>query len=531
MRAGQGRRGRGLAIAAALALGAALLLGGWSEAPGQEQVLNAGKYGALATYDPHAGGLDTMWWTLNNFYEPLVDMNDELSGFRPVLATAWRVSRDGLTYTFTLRDGVRFNDGTPFDSTAVKLSIERAQALKKAAFIYVKPIVKVETPAPNTLVVHLDRPYNPFLAGLRYLLIVSPKALRDHDKGDRAEAWLRDHTAGTGPYTLVKWEQNIIHVAKKNDLYWRGWAPTKFTTLNLRHIYEPETQRLMIEKGELDIAENISKDALPALKRNPNLVVHERAGTSLMVTYLNTQAGPTKDPRVRQAIHHLWNQEAFNAIVGHTANPGPLYAPLLGKDWRMENPYPYNPERAKQLLAEAGYGAGGFSLRFQSQKGDIDKRAIFEIFQAELVKLGIRMEFFEDTWPALVKKATDWGKDKDPNTAIHLFGYFRPMLTFTPYDFLFHMYHSEAYPTKGGRNFTYYTNPEYDRLINEGIVSMDPDRELKLLRQAAEIVWKDAALVVNGRIVDKIVLRKDVKGYIYLGDRISYRYYEMSRER
>ena len=177
---------------------------------------------------------------------------------------------------------------------------------------------------------------------------------------------------------LERWEQNIIHVGKKNPLYWRGWPANKFTTINLRHIYEPETQRLMIEKGELDWAENITKDALPALKRNPALTVYEKPGTSLMVTYINTQTPPTKDLRVRQAIHHMWNQEAFGAITGHAPNPGPLFTPLLGKDWRMENPYPYNPDRAKKLLAEAGYPNGGFTLRFQSQKGDVDKRAIFE---------------------------------------------------------------------------------------------------------------------------------------------------------
>lgn len=515
-----------LPLAALLALA---LLG--PPARAQEQVLNVGKYGSPATYDPHAGGLDTMWWTLNNFYESLLDFNEELTGLRPVLATSWRVSRDGLTYTFTLREGVRFADGTPFDAGAVKLSIERAQALKKAAYLYVKPVVRIETPSPQTLVLHLDRPYNPFLAGLRYLLVVSPRALREHDRGDRAEGWLRDHTAGTGPYGLERWEPNIIHVAKRNPLYWRGWPANRFTILNLRHVYEPETQRLMIEKGELDIAENVTRDALPALKRNPDLVVHEKVGTSVMYTLLNTQAGPTKDPRVRQAIHHLWHQEAFNAITGNVANEGPLYPPLLGKGWRMANPYPYDPERARKLLAEAGYGAGGFTLRFQSQKGDVDKRAIFEIFQAELNKLGIRLEFFEDTWPALVKKATDWSKDRDPNTAIHLFSYFRPMLTFSPYDFLFHIFHSDAYPTKGGRNFTYYTNPEYDRLINEAMVTLDAEQERRLLRQAAELVWRDPAIVVNGRIVDKLVMRKDVKGFIYMGDRISYRYYDMYRER
>ena len=496
-----------------------------------ENVLNVGKYTQLGSYDPHAGALDTLWWTGNNFYESLLDVNDDLASLRPVLATSWTSSKDGKTFTFELREGVKFSDGTPFDSAAVRLSVHRAQALKKAASLWIKPLARVETPSPSTVVFHLDQANAMFLPGLRFLLIVSPKALREHDKGDQAQGWLRDHTAGTGPYVLERWEPNIIHVGKKNPHYWRGWPAGKFTTLNLRHIYEPETQRLMIEKGELDWSENVTKDAVPALKRNPNLTVYEKAGTSIMVTYLNTNVPPTKDLRVRQAIHHLWNQEAFNAITGHAASPGPLFTPILGADWKLENPYPYNAERAKKLLAEAGYPNGGFTLRFQSQKGDVDKRAVFELMQAELNKLNIRLEFFDDTWPALVKRATDWGATRDPATAIHLFGYFRPMFIPTALDFLFNMYHSEGFPTKGGRNFTYYANPQYDRLINEAMATVDRDRALRLERQAAELVWKDAAVVVNGRIVDKFVARKDVKGFVYLGDRVSFRYYDMYREK
>ena len=93
------------------------------------------------------------------------------------------------------------------------------------------------------------------------------------------------------------------------------------------------------------------------------------------------------------------------------------------------------------------------------------------------------------------------------------------------------MYHSDANPMKGGRNFTYYSNPEYDKLVNEAMTTTDRDRDLKLSRQAAELVWRAAALIVNGRIVDKFVARKDVKGFVYLGDRVSFRYYDMYRER
>src|SRR6202022_3360672 len=145
-----------------------------------------------------------------------------------------------------------------------------------------------------------------------------------------------------------------------------------------------------------------------------------------------------------------------------------------------------------------------FQLRYQSQKGDADKRAIFEIFQAELSKLNIGLELFDDTWPALVKRATDWGATRDAGTAVHMFGYFRPMFIPTPYDFLFSMYHSAAYPTKGGRNFTYYTNPDYDRLVNDSMMTLDAAREQRQLRQAPELLWKAPGGGGKGRIADKI---------------------------
>ena len=99
------------------------------EAFAQENVLNVGKYGQLSSYDPHAGALDTMWWTLNNFYESLVDLNDDISGLRPVLATAWQVAPSGKIYTMTLRSGVKFNDGTAFDAAIPEFTLSMPRVL------------------------------------------------------------------------------------------------------------------------------------------------------------------------------------------------------------------------------------------------------------------------------------------------------------------------------------------------------------------------------------------------------------------
>ena len=385
----------------------------------------------------------------------------------------------------------------PFDSASVKLSVERAQALKKAAYLWIKPVIRVETPSPTTVVFHLEQPNSMFLPGLRLLLVVSPKALKEEDKGDQAQGWLREHTAGTGAYVLERWQPNIISVAKKNPHYWRGWPANKFTTVNLRHVYEPETQRLMIEKGELDWAENVTKDSPPALKRNPNLTVYERLGTSIMVTYLNTHAGPTKDRRVRQAIHHLWNQEAFNAITGHSASPGPLFTPILGKEWKMDNPYPYDPAKARKpggrrdaerrvhAALPVAEGRRGQARHLRADAGRAE--------QAEHQGRVLRGH---------VARARPEGDGLGPRQEP---GHRHPPVQLLPPDVhpdrarlpLQHVPLRGDAP-EGRPELHVLRELEYDRVVNEALATPDREREAALDRQAAEIVWQDPAAVVTG---------------------------------
>ena len=145
--------------------GPRLLTGPWPAQ--QENVLNVGKYAQLGSYDPHAGALDTLWWTGNNFYESLLDLNDDLASLRPVLATSWTVSKDGKTYTFKLRDGRQVQRRHP-------VRLRGREALRGAGPgpeegrlpLRSSRSAKVETPSPNTVVFHLEQPNNTFLPGL-----------------------------------------------------------------------------------------------------------------------------------------------------------------------------------------------------------------------------------------------------------------------------------------------------------------------------------------------------------------------------
>ena len=289
-------------------------------------MLNVGKYAQLVRTTRTRGPLDTLWWTGNNFYESLLDLGDDMSGAAAGAGHRrgrWRPA--GKTYTFTLRErrevqrrhALRLRRGEALGRAGAGPEEGRLPLRQADRHGWRRP----RRPRSSSTWTSPTTRSWPACASCSSS---APRPLKDNDKGgDNAQGWLREHTAGTGPYVLEKWEPNIIHVGRKNPGYWRGWPANKFTTLNLRHIYEPETQRLMIEKGELDWRRTSPRTALPALKRNADPHRLREARHQLMVTYLNTQAGPTKDLRVRQALHHLWNQEAFNAITGHAANAGP----------------------------------------------------------------------------------------------------------------------------------------------------------------------------------------------------------------
>ncbi|MBI3077366.1 MAG: ABC transporter substrate-binding protein [Deltaproteobacteria bacterium] len=496
----------------------------------RQETLTVGQYTDFVSLDPHAGISSDWTMTRGNLYEALVDLDEQMQ-LKPALATSWRISPDGRTYTFTLRPGVRFSDGTPFDAQAMKLSVERLLTLKKGPYLYAKMVRSMETPDSHTIVFHLDRPYSAFLRGLRFVFAVSPKAVKEHEvRGDWAQGWLSQHSAGTGPYKVLEWKRGITMTWVKNEHYWGGWAGPRFTTIHLRMIYDPAAQRLMLEKGDLDFAQNIIIDDVPALKRHPQVTVYENIGAGGSFICMNTAAGPTRDPLVRRALSHAWNHKAYEAVRRGVAprGNGPTPEVVLGKAYNPDELYPYDLGKARALLAQAGYPNGGFTLRFLTQKGDEQKRVQFEVLQGELHKLNIRLELIEETWPAMNRRLADWARTRDPATAVHLIAVWIPANLFHPWEWLYLRYHTEAI---GIRNFSFYSNPRLDRLMEEALAAIDPKKEQQLWIQANEMILQEAPMLYLDRIVDIAAARKEIKGYVYLQSRAACPCYRMSRAR
>lgn len=520
-------RPRGVRLALTVLL--ALVAGSPATAVAQNAI-RVGLYGEIVTHDPHVERNRYGIVLLRNVYEPLVDLKPGTTQLEGVLATSWTVSDDGRVYTFQLRPGVKFSDGTPFGADAVKLNIERIQKLKLGPFLQVRPIKQVEVVADQSVRITLDKPFAPFLRGLALVRFISPAALKANAGTDDAQKWLVDNTAGTGPYKAVAWKHGREIAWTRNEHHWRPFGPKQFDRVVLRVINEPSTQQLMLEKGDLDIIYLFNRDDVPRLRANPKLQIVEGLPWEQQYIMLNGMLAPTNSRKVREAFAHVWNPAEYVELMGGTVLPsdGPVPADLIGARG-SQVVYKYDVERARGLLRESGI-APGTTITLMYNKGDEPKRLAVELFQAQLAKAGVSAKVEVDAWPAQLKFMTDWFKAPNPQTGKHGAGFISSPRFGTGWDMLYYLFHSDA---RGGvgSNLMNYSNPQVDALINEAATIQDEDKANELLRRATKLIADDAPFVFVSRTKELIPMQKTIKGLVYRKELTRYvLFYELTRE-
>jgi peptide/nickel transport system substrate-binding protein len=499
-----------------------------SAGAGDVETLNVGFYIEPTSYDPHVV-TSTDVFVAWNIYEPLVDFRRDTVQLEGKLATSWEVSADQKLYTFKLRRGVKFHDGTPFTAAAVKTSIERIQHFKRGVSWLLTAVKEVKVVDDYTVQVVLTKPDIAFQQGLPFIYVVSPTAVkaRESAPGDLAGTWFSDHSAGTGPYKIESWGRGSRLVLTKFDDYWRGWKGQHVSKVVYHSVLESGTQRLMVEKGDMDIPLVANADDIAAYRKNANVVVDTKPGTELMYIRMHNQAGPTKDKRVRQALSLAFDWKTYETVMRGNTSPsdGPAPKELLD-GWKPEGVMrEYNPDRAKKLLAEAGH-PNGFKLAYLYNKGDEEKRVMGEVWQAGLQKIGVALEIKVMTWPTLVERLSSWGDNRSEAAAEGSYGQYTNARIADAYAFLYFMYHSTA--SKGsGRNFMYYSNPKVDDLIARA-ASVTPQERLKLYREASQLIVDDVPDIFVNKLPDNSVRRKVVQGHYFdpLSSR-AYHFYDL----
>jgi peptide/nickel transport system substrate-binding protein len=446
---------------------------------------------------------------LSNVYETLTFFNPPgaKEALSPKLAVSWEPNATSTEWTFKLRKGVKFHDGTPFNAEAVKFSLERTKELGLGAAFILDPLDKIEPVDDLTVKFTLKfaAPLDLILSSGYAASMISPAAK------DKDNKWFNEgNDAGTGPYMIETYnhDQNAILTQFKD--YWGGWQEGQFTKVVFENYSDPTVAEQQIRSGEVDFTHTLPFENYEALAQAEGVVVDVTPSFQNLVGLLNNLKPPLDNPKVRQALSYSFPYDvvAKNLYAGKgTLAKGPVPADMWGHNHEIKG-YTFDPDKAKALLAEAGVKEGEIKLVYTFLAGDKDEQQVGELWRSELAKIGVDLEVRGLAWEA------QWDLAKtNPKEAQDIFVMYWWPTYITPYDFLYSMFRTEDPPNF---NLGYYANPKFDALIDEAntISGVDREKATQMYAEAQQILVDDAASLYILDLPNVHVLRSDIKGYI-----------------
>lgn len=338
-----------------------------------------------------------------NTYDRLINYDvDDVSKIYGGIAESWKISDDGLTFLFNIRKGVKFASGNKLTADDVVFSLQRVVLLDKSpAFILTqfgftpenvkKTITKVDD---YTVKMVIDKPYAPTF--VLYCLtstlgsIVDQKVVLAHEvDGDLGYGWLKTNYAGSGPFKFKSWKASENLVLDRNDNYWGGKPAMK--RVFIRHIAESATQRLLLEKGDIDIARNLQPVDIKGLAGNKDIVIRNKAKGAVWYLGLSQKNKYLKIPQVRQALKYLIDYKGIESTI--LSGKGTIHQAFLPKGFLGaldEKPFSLNVKKAKALLKEAGL-ENGFTVTMDTRNSEPTTSMAVAI-QGTFAQAGIKLE-------------------------------------------------------------------------------------------------------------------------------------------
>lgn len=470
------------------------------------------------TLDPHVSGQANAFRILVNIVDGLIYMDQEGTA-RPMLAERWRISPNGRIYTFWLRKGIKFHDGTPFNADAVKFSLDRVMdpaTASQSGRIAIGPYEKTEVLDEHTVRIHLKEAFAPFLTNLGpgSLSPVSPAAVRRLGKD------FGRSPVGTGPFMFKEWRAKS-HVTLVRNPDWKvgpltNKGPAYLDEMTIKFVPEDQVRASVLETGEVDAIEDVPPISLADFKKNTGrYTVYEVSFPGApRQAMINTQKPPTNEVAVRRAILHAANVEGLARTLYFGAYPvgnGIMSAatPMAIKG-QYRRTYPYDIARARTLLDEAGWRPGADGIR---EKGgqklrvgiyiltDVPLyRPLSEFLQANLKEVGfdafINAQSRSPWFAALGNGEHNlapmglWNADPDMMRAL---------------------YHSNG----SAFSWSHYKNPELDKLVEEGLLSTNPKVRQQFYVKAQEILMRDAVTLPIHEQMNLFAMKAAYKGLAF----------------
>jgi peptide/nickel transport system substrate-binding protein len=444
--------------------------------------------------DPHSTNDQPSSRVSKQIYNTLVESTVDME-LVPGLAESWN-QVDETTWEFNIRKGVKFHNGEELKASDVKFSIDRMLASKKVAHI-VEAIESVEVADDYKVIVKTAEPFGPLLAHLSHTAtsIVNEKAVTEAGEN------YGQNPVGTGPFKFTSWDAGDKITLERFDEYYKGAANVK--TVVFRNITEGTNRTIGLETGELDIAYEIEPIDKDRVANHESLQLIEGPSLSMNYIGMNNQKEPFNNDKVRKAINYAIDvDEIITAVENNAAQlaNSPIGPRVFAHNDAI-NAYEYNPEKAKELLKEAGY-ENGFKTTIWTNDSPV-RMQIAQIVQAKLKDIGIEVVIEPLEWGSYLERTSKGEHD------MFILGWVT--VTADPDYGLYALYHSTQQGGAGNRNF--YANEEVDKLLEEGRTAIDSEKRAEAYKKAQEIIVDNAPDVLLYYKTQNVGAQKSVKGF------------------
>lgn len=465
-------------------------------------------------------------YVLQQIYDTLIEKKPGTTDLVPGLTTEWTASEDSKTWTFKLKEGVKFHDGTPFNAEAVKFNVERwwdpksefgyrnagktyeiwtdlFGAFKGSPESLLKEVVAEN---PTTVRFVLSQPSATFPAAISsgYFGIASPDAIK---KAKDKYGTPSSTAVGTGPYVFKEWRSGDRIVLEKNPTYWRGEGLPKSNQVVIRFVTDPAARLAQLRSGTVDMTVDLTPDQLKELQGDANLEAIFRPSLNVGYLALNPSYEPLAKPEVRQAIAQALNKkEIVKAFWGELGENDAHFIPPSLKEFQSDklSDYQFDATKAKQQLAAAGY-PNGFNLDLWympvSRPYFPNPKPIAEAFAADLSAIGIKVKLQTKEWGSYLDD-----RNKSPGFQSFMLGWTGDYGD--PDNFYYAHFGSGATQDLGN-----YKNPELFKLLDQGRATADEAERAKIYQQVDEILYKEALRLPIVHSQPLLAKRKNVEGW------------------
>jgi peptide/nickel transport system substrate-binding protein len=443
-------------------------------------------------------------WPLMSIYDQLIRVDDQGTGLIPGLATEWSVSDDSLTYTFNIREGVLYSDGSPLTVEDIKWSIERARDTEDSPWTFtLEQVSDIQTPDDKTVVMKLNKPWSPFLSDVSMFnasIISKPFADKVGVEG------LVDQCMGTGPFSLKEWKKAESMTLAKNENYWEEGMPL-VDTITLKIVPDVNSEILQFQGGEVDgiIGQNdIPFNRIKDLEADSNLQVLKFPSTYNNFMVLQTQHEPLDDVHVRKAMNYATDKQAIiDTVLFGVAEISNSFMPNGSLFWNPDQEgYPFDLDKAKEEMAQSKV-PDGFKVSFNIRSGNDQQQQVATIVKDMWSKINIEVDINP------LEATVDSQAYRDENFSIRLSGWTNDIID--PDEIV-----SYAILPESTNNYhTGWQDPKAIDLANQARAEQDPEKRREIYKQIQQI-HMDAAPFVYLYVIPYVdAVNKKIKGFFH----------------